>query len=143
MMTSLEISKLSDSIVQRPVSLPELKICQQRQEIEQNWLLNFTRFCSFTSKHFLKDCSCWEAYIEYVGGGRGGFYKFFKQNFVAQETIELNISWPSKFFAKYFMALPINFSFLFIACLWQYFRVVLKVIFKSLTKLTFTMIFKK
>ena len=34
------------------------------------------------------------AYIKYVGGGAGGFCKFFKKNFVAQETIDLNISWP-------------------------------------------------
>ena len=58
-----------------------------------------------------------EAYIKYVGGGgSGGFYKFFKKKkkkFVAQETIDLNISWPSNFFGKYFMALPINFIFLF------------------------------
>ena len=33
-----------------------------------------------------------------------GFYKFFKENFVAQETIDINISWPSNFFGKYFMA---------------------------------------
>ena len=54
-----------------------------------------------------------------VGGGRGsgGFYKFLKKFFVAQETIDLNISWPSNFFEKYFMAPPINFSFLFKACL--------------------------
>ena len=32
---------------------------------------------------------------------------------VAQETIDLNISWPSNFFRKYFMASPISFSFLF------------------------------
>ena len=32
------------------------------------------------------------AYIKYVGGGPGGFYKFFKKYFVAQETIDLNIS---------------------------------------------------
>ena len=57
------------------------------------------------------------AYIKYVGGGTGGFYKFFKKYFVAQETIDLNISWPSNFFRKYFMAPPINFSFLFKACL--------------------------
>ena len=53
----------------------------------------------------------------YVGGGAGGFYKFFKKKFVAQETIDLNISWPSNFFRKYFMAPPINFSFLFKAYL--------------------------
>ena len=41
------------------------------------------------------------AYIKYVGGGGGGgFYKFFKKFFVAQETIDLNISWPSNFFGK-------------------------------------------
>ena len=53
------------------------------------------------------------AYITYVGEGAGGFHKFFKTNFVAQETIDLNISWPSNFFRKYFMAPPINFSFFF------------------------------
>ena len=47
----------------------------------------------------------------------GGFYNFFKKNFVAQETIELNISWPSNFFGKYFMAPLINFSFSFKAYL--------------------------
>ena len=51
------------------------------------------------------------------GGGAGGFYKFFKKYFVAQETIDLNTSWPSNFFRKYFMAAPINFSFLFKAYL--------------------------
>ena len=70
------------------------------------------------------------AYIKYVGGRAGGFYKFFQKIFVAQETIELNISWPSNFFRKYFMAPPINFSFSFKAYLQQYFRVVLTVIFK-------------
>ena len=65
------------------------------------------------------------AYIKYVGGGDGGFSKFSKKIFVAQETIHLNISWPSNFFRKCFMAPPINFSFLFKAYLQQYFRVVL------------------
>ena len=50
-------------------------------------------------------------YIKYVGGGAGGFYKFFKKVFVAQENIDLNISWPSNFFRKYFMAPPNSFSF--------------------------------
>ena len=54
---------------------------------------------------------CKGAYIKYVGGGKEGFYKFLKKFFVAQETIELNISWPSNFFRKYFMAPRINFSF--------------------------------
>ena len=66
------------------------------------------------------------AYIKYVGGGGGGgFCKFFKKFLVAQETIDLNTSWPSNFFRKYFMTPPINFSFLFKAYLQQYFRVVL------------------
>ena len=29
------------------------------------------------------------AYIRYVGGGAGGFYKLFRKNFVAQKTIDL------------------------------------------------------
>ena len=53
------------------------------------------------------------------GGGVGGegFYKFFEKFFVAQETKDLNILWPSIFFRKYFMVPPINFSFLFKAYL--------------------------
>ena len=40
-----------------------------------------------------------EAYIKYVGGGggrraAGEFYNFFKKYFAAQDTIDLNISWP-------------------------------------------------
>ena len=69
-------------------------------------------------------------YIKYVRMAAGGFHKFFKKKFVAQETIDLNISWPSNFFRKYFMASPFNFSFLSKAYLQQYFRVVLTVIFK-------------
>ena len=49
--------------------------------------------------------------------GARGFYKFLKEDFVAQEAIDLNISWPSNFFGKYFMAPPINFSLLFKAFL--------------------------
>ena len=52
-------------------------------------------------------------YIKYVGGGAGEFYKFFKKFFVAQETIDRNISRPSNFLRKYFMVPLINFSFLF------------------------------
>ena len=52
-------------------------------------------------------------YIKYVRGGAGGFYKFFKNYFVAQGTVELNISPHSNFFKKYFMAPPINFSLAF------------------------------
>ena len=69
-------------------------------------------------------------YIKHEGGGPGALYKFFKKYFVAQETIDLNISWPSHFFKKYFMATAINSSFLFIAYLQQYFRLVLTIIFK-------------
>ena len=47
----------------------------------------------------------------------GGFYKCFRKYFIAQETIDLNVSWPSNFFRKYVMAPPINFSFLFKAYL--------------------------
>ena len=49
-------------------------------------------------------------------GRAEGFYKFFKKYFVAQETIDLNISWPINFFRKYFMA-PSYSSFLFKAYL--------------------------
>ena len=52
------------------------------------------------------------AYTKYVRGVAGGFYKFFKNFFVAQETIDLNTSWASNFFRKYFMTPTINFSFL-------------------------------
>ena len=63
-------------------------------------------------------------------GRRGEVYKFLKKSFVAHEALDLNIPWHSNSFGKYFMAPPINFSFLFKAYLWQYFRVVLTVIFK-------------
>ena len=53
------------------------------------------------------------AYIKYVGGGPEGFTNFF----VAQETIDLNISWPGIFFRKYFMALSsILVSYLRLTC---------------------------
>ena len=57
------------------------------------------------------------AYIKYVGvgvgvwGQGGGFYRLFRKYFVAQGAIELNISRPSNFFEKKFMAPRINFSF--------------------------------
>ena len=44
------------------------------------------------------------AYIKYVGGE-------------PEETIDLNISWSSNFFVKYFLTRPISFSFLFKAYL--------------------------
>ena len=53
------------------------------------------------------------AYIKYVGGGAGRFCKFVFKKFVAKDTIDLNCSWPSKVFRKYFMAPPISFSFIF------------------------------
>ena len=53
-----------------------------------------------------------------------------KKKIVALETIDLNFSWPSNFFRKYFMASPINFSFFFKVYLQQYFREVLTIIFK-------------
>ena len=59
-------------------------------------------------------------------GWHGGFYKFSKKYFVAQETIDLNIPCPSNFLRKYFMAPPIIFSFLIKVYLQQYFRVVLR-----------------
>ena len=65
----------------------------------------------------MKELSKSNGVYKYVGGGDGGFYKFFKKFFLAQGTIDLNISWPSNFFWKYFMAPPINFSFLFKAYL--------------------------
>ena len=71
------------------------------------------------------------AYIKYVGGvGVQGFHKFFKKDFVAQETIDGNFSWPSNFFKKYFIKPPTNFSFLFKVYLQQYFRNLLTVMFK-------------
>ena len=57
------------------------------------------------------------AYIKYVAGMAEVFYKSFKINFVAQETIDLNISCCNNFFGKYFMTSPISFSFLFKAYL--------------------------
>ena len=45
-------------------------------------------------------------------GGRR-VLQIFQKKFVAQMTIDLNISSPSNFCGKYFMAPPINFSFLF------------------------------
>ena len=51
-------------------------------------------------------------YIKYVGGGAGRFYKFFKKLFVAQETMDLNISRPSNFFQKIFHGPSHQFQFL-------------------------------
>ena len=60
-------------------------------------------------------------YVRGAGGGGGregsGFYKVFKKNFVTQKTIDPNISWPSSFFRKYFMALPsISVAYLRLTC---------------------------
>ena len=79
----------------------------------------------FINKGYLR-----ERTLSIQEGRTGGSYEFFKNNFVAQETVDLNISWPSKFFRKSFMAPPIIFKFLFKAYLQQYFREVLTVMFK-------------
>ena len=61
------------------------------------------------------------SYIKYVGGeggrGGGGFYKFFKRNFVAQETIDLNIYGPVSFSENSSWPLPsILVSYLSLTC---------------------------
>ena len=57
------------------------------------------------------------AYIKYVGGVPGGFYKFFKKNVVALKTLELNISWPSIFFENISWPLPsVVVSYLRLSC---------------------------
>ena len=59
------------------------------------------------------------AYIKYVVGGRGtggGFYNFFRKFFIAQETIDLHISWPSNFFQKIFHGPSHQFSCLRLTC---------------------------
>ena len=50
-------------------------------------------------------------YIKYVGGGRGWriLQIFQKEKFVAEETIDLNISWPSNFFRKYFPSILVSY----------------------------------
>ena len=65
-----------------------------------------------------------------AGGGSGRFYKFFKKKIRSPGDIDLNISWHSIFFGKYFMAPPIHFSSFIKVFLWQYFKVLLKVILK-------------
>ena len=57
------------------------------------------------------------ACIKNVGEEAGGFYKFFKNIFIAQEISVLNISLSTNFFGKYFKAPPINVSFLYQAFL--------------------------
>ena len=47
----------------------------------------------------------------------GKVLQIFQKKFIVQKTIDLNISWPSKFFRKHFFTSPINFSFLFRAFL--------------------------
>ena len=49
--------------------------------------------------------------MKYVGGGAGGFYKFFRKFFVAQETIDLNISCPVIFPENISWPLPSIFLF--------------------------------
>ena len=68
--------------------------------------------------------------MKYVGGEDRRVLQIFPKKFVAQETIDLNISWSSNFSRKYFMVPPINFSFLFKAYLLHYFIVILTAIFR-------------
>ena len=95
------------------------KIALQTISSLQNISISILKFSPFLNT--MKDCQ-WNlinfskrfdkgVHIKYVGEGTGGFYNFFRKCFVIQETIDLNISWPSNFFRKYFMAPPINFSF--------------------------------
>ena len=85
------------------------------------------RLVSSSSFAFLAGTSQWSSKgvcIKNVGGeGGGGFYKFSKKHFVAQGTVELNISWPSYLFKKYLIAPPINFCLAFKPWLSQYFKV--------------------
>ena len=60
----------------------------------------------------IRKCTLSMQGAEGAGVGRG-CYKFFKKYFVPQRTIDLNISWPSNFFDKNFMAPPINLIFSF------------------------------
>ena len=76
-------------------------------------------------------------------GRAGGFYKFFKKLVTVQEMIDLNISWPSNFFRKYFMGPPINFSFLFEAYMQYYFTVLFSNVKISNHQRSFTIIFRK
>ena len=46
------------------------------------------------------------AYIEYVGGGAGGFYKFFKKKSVPQQTILRNFYGPVTFLENISWPLP-------------------------------------
>ena len=122
---------------------------------ETNFITSFSQdSCNYIHNSFCRllitgcfvfSTSIRERRLRMQGGRPEGFTNFSKKKIAAQEIIDLNISWPSDFFGKYFMAPPINFSFLFKAYLQQYFRAVLTVIlnFKSLENLIFTVIFKK
>ena len=70
--------------------------------------------CSLTMRIFTKLNK--ELYIKYVGGA-AEILQIFRKKIAAHDAVDLNISWPSNFFEKYFMAPPINFSFLFKAFL--------------------------
>ena len=69
-------------------------------------------YCIFVLKCFSCSKGAYIKYVEGSGGGEGWrvVQIFQKKEFVVQETIELNILWPSDFFGKYFIAPPINFS---------------------------------
>ena len=98
--------------------LLDLFFCQLQQKLNQ--IQN--------KPHLKSKLSALSMQEERAGARR--FYKFFKKKIIVQEIIDLNISWPSNFFRKYFMAPPIYFCFLFKAYLKHYLRVVLTVIFK-------------
>ena len=100
------------------------KKSNSRQDTSQsictvNQLSGFNMVWTFILRQVKRILSQYKgAYIKYVGEGAGEFYKFFKKFFVAQETIDLNISWPSNFFRKYFMVPPISIlvSYLRLTC---------------------------
>ena len=83
-------------------------------EKEMQWTITIIKivdsFMQLTWFYFWKHKG---AYIKYVVGEAGGFYKFFRKTLAAQKNIDLNVSWPSNFFRKYFIASPISFDFLF------------------------------
>ena len=130
MVTSLLIFKLI-YLLQKSfrVNSPRFSLAMREFSSDCERFLFFFKTFSFVFQINLQ-ISYKGAYIKYVGGGGKGFHKFFQKTFVAHQTIDLNILWPSIFFRKYFMTLPINFSFSFKTYLQQCFRVVLRVIFK-------------
>lgn len=74
----------------------------------------------------------------------GGLERFFifSKNFESQRTVELNISCPSNFFKKHFIASAISFTFLFKAYMYTN-KKVLKVIFRVVITLWRSVSFSK